>query len=157
MPEGHALRPILAPRRSGYGFKGWYTAAGFEGRSCDTVQENTILYAHWAMREDVLEGWHWIDGAWRFYRQGAQCTGWLDVDGVRYYFESSGPRQQGWLELNGQRFYLYENGSVAVGTVVLDDVEYIFDANGVLEYDGSTASDETQTGDGAQDVPAGSE
>lgn len=130
LSPGESLDGCPEPQREGYSFDGW--SADGETIS-ERIGEDAALYACWSLREEVLNGWRWVDGAWRFYRRGVQCAGWLEVCGINYYFGPEGPLEVGWLELDGQTFYLYENGSAAAGTVVLEGVSYTFDENGVLQ------------------------
>lgn len=119
LAQGESLQQRTQPQRTGYSFDGWTESEG-------------AYSACWSLHEEALNGWRWVDGAWRFYRRGVQCAGWLEVCGISYYFDADGPLEAGWLELDGQKFYLYENGSAATGTVVVDGISYIFDEHGVL-------------------------
>lgn len=143
LARGEGLEHCVEPTRPGYSFDGWATEENAVSES-GGIEENTTLYACWSLWEEVLNGWRWVDGTWRFYRRGVQCAGWMEVCGIPYYFGEDGPLEQGWLELDGQYFYLYENGSAAVGTVVLEGVSYTFDENGVLQQP------ETENADAAE-------
>lgn len=123
LARGETLEGRPEPQRFGYSFDGWSGA----------LEDGAALSACWSLREEILNGWRWVDGAWRFYRRGVQCAGWLEVCGIHYYFGPEGPLEEGWLELDGQKFYLYENGSAATGTVTLEGIGYTFDKNGVLQ------------------------
>ena len=48
-----------------------------------------------------------VDSNWYFMVNGEGYKGWLtDTDGHRYYFNDKGVMQTGWLELDGKRYYL---------------------------------------------------
>lgn len=132
LERGQGLSDRQEPRREGYRFDGWLTESDAPSQS---IGEDTSLHAAWSPEGDTLNGWHWVDGTWRFYRLGQMCAGWLEVCGISYYFGEDGSPKQGWLELDGQKFYLYENGSAAVGTVEVDGVSCTFDACGALQTD----------------------
>ena len=78
---------------------------------------------------------HWVtDNGETFYikEDGKVHTGWLELDGKRYYLDqTSGVLQTGWLELDGQKYYLKDDGSVTTGKATIDQVTYYFTSTGV--------------------------
>ena len=48
------------------------------------------------------------DGRWK-YADGLYLRGWHDIGGHRYYFDSNGDMQTGWVELDGVKYYLAES------------------------------------------------
>ena len=47
-------------------------------------------------------------------------TGWVEENGVRFYYDENGVPTVGWLELDGDTYYFYEDGSMATGEVEVD-------------------------------------
>ena len=100
----------------------------------------------------VLDGWVW-DGTWYYYEDGKPRTGWYCYEGMDYYLKDDGSVTTGWTEINGKlRFfsntgcmrtgwvqtqagsmYLMSNGAPAIGSRVIDGVEYRFDEAGILQ------------------------
>ncbi|PEM34626.1 choline-binding protein A, partial [Bacillus pseudomycoides] len=42
---------------------------------------------------------------------GAMQTGWQQINGAWYYFNSSGAMQTGWQQINGKWYYFNSDGS----------------------------------------------
>lgn len=83
----------------------------------------------------LKKGWNKVDGAWylanakgnaltswqkvskKWYyldpKTAVMQTGWVDVDGLRYYLDTSGAMQTGWVKLAGTWYYLNGDGSMA--------------------------------------------
>ena len=59
-------------------------------------------------------GWFKDKGLWYYLKpdDGVMATGLLDVDGTRYYLNSSGAMETGWKQLNGNWYYFQVNGSL---------------------------------------------
>jgi glucan-binding YG repeat protein len=60
-------------------------------------------------------------------------TGWKQINGQWYYFQSDGKMKTGWLTLSGRTYYLNNNGNMAVGWKQINDYWYYFDGNGVRQ------------------------
>ncbi len=77
-------------------------------------------------------GWLEIEGVSYYFtpENGAMATGWNTVDGVRYYFGADGVRPTGWQELDGNRYYLDDEGVAATGWQELDGKRYYFAQDG---------------------------
>ena len=58
-----------------------------------------------------VEGWQYIGGAWRYFREsGTLTTGWQKIGDKRYYFKSSGKAATGLQTINGNK-YIFNSGS----------------------------------------------
>ncbi len=65
--------------------------------------------------------WHQTEEEqWQYIQDdGTKVTGWLELDGDRYYLDSKGNRKSDyWLKDNGDWYYLNEDGVMAVDTWV---------------------------------------
>ena len=76
-------------------------------------------------------GWLEINGM-RYYRfpDGTHPTGWFEYDDKTYYIAPNGFMHTGWLELDGKSYYFKEDGDMAVGEIQIDGVNYHFTAEG---------------------------
>lgn len=88
--EDQTVGAMPEAQRSGYVFRGWYTAPeGGEQVTGDTVlSESLILYAQWDDKQvlhDALDG-----GAqcWYFFADGLSSMGCVELNGEMYYFAS---------------------------------------------------------------------
>lgn len=83
-----------------------------------------------------LVSWQLVDGQWYYFdpeSDGAMYTGWLSLDGSRYYMEASGIRASGWRNLSDGQYYLSPSGGAAVtGWLTLDDARYYFNDLGQM-------------------------
>ena len=69
------------------------------------------MAGEWCQTEE--EQWQYIQD------DGTPATGWLELDGVRYYLDERGNRKSDyWLKDDGAWFYLDENGIMAADTWV---------------------------------------
>jgi glucan-binding YG repeat protein len=66
--------------------------------------------------------WYYLDPA----NNGDMATGWIDVDGSRYYMNSSGVMQTGWLSSGGSAYYLSVTGKMATGWMYIGSSDYYF-------------------------------
>ena len=76
-------------------------------------------------------GWLELNGQ-RYYRypDGTHPTGWFEDEGNIYYIAPNGFMHTGWLELEGKTHYFKEDGTMAVGEVEIDGVKHHFTADG---------------------------
>jgi len=66
-------------------------------------------------------GWWNIEGS-------SYSTGWKEIDGEWYYFNSNGYMKTGWIQDRGKWYYLYSSGAMAKNTTING---YTLDFNGV--------------------------
>ncbi|WP_230397867.1 N-acetylmuramoyl-L-alanine amidase [Novisyntrophococcus fermenticellae] len=81
-----------------------------------------------------LKGWQVLDGkTYYFDPEGRTLTGTPVIDGKKYWFGGMGEQLTGWLNLMGMRLYFDSNegGAAVNGIKVIDGSKYLFDANGV--------------------------
>ena len=69
---------------------------------------------------------------WKYIRyDGTNATGWLEVDGNRYYLDENGNRKSDyWYKENGSWYYLDEDGVMAKNTWIDN---YYVDSTGRFE------------------------
>ena len=130
----------------------------------ETTEEGLTYYLD--SRGDRMVSWQQVDGKWYYFdpsQDGRMVTGWLELEGNRYYLNDDGSRASGWLDLpegrfyfsptsgaaatgwqniDGGRYYLAEDGCMATGWVELDK-RYYLNADGTayvgwLEEDGNS-------------------
>ena len=97
------------------------------------------------------------DGAYRFFRTtgdaaGAAITekGWLQTGDKKYRLSSGGVIREGFFKLSGKTYYQTVQDGIVTGTVTIEDKEYHFDENGVLDESGAGAAVGTASGAGLQ-------
>ena len=57
-------------------------------------------------------GWAQTEIGWMYNENGKPITGWKQINGKWYYFETNGVMQTGWRTINGKIYYgLYFNNS----------------------------------------------
>ena len=81
--------------------------------------------------EGVSSGWvTLIDGkkAYIHSKNGA-FKGWQTIDGLRYYFDSTGIMQTGWFSDGTYWYYASEAGHVLKDVQTIDEKSYYFDGN----------------------------
>ncbi|MGG3561858.1 DUF6359 domain-containing protein [Neobacillus rhizosphaerae] len=59
-------------------------------------------------------------------------TGWVETDGVWYYYDENGEKHTGWLELEGKKYYLGQDGVMQIGWVTIEGANYYFGTNGAM-------------------------
>ena len=76
-------------------------------------------------------GWLEMNGM-RYYRfpDGTHATGWFEDEGKTYYIAPNGFMHTGWLEQDGKTYYFKEDGTMAVGEIEVDGRKYHFTAEG---------------------------
>lgn len=64
---------------------------------------------------------------------GSNATGWLKVNGKKYYFDSDGIMKTGWLKFkSGKTYYFKSNGQMVTGKVKINGKVYDFGEDGNL-------------------------
>ena len=105
---------------------------------------------------EMTTGWAEIDGYWYFFEDnmenhyGQMLTGWItsSTSGYTYYVGEDGRMVTGWQTLDGNTYYFDPADEAYVGRMVtgihnIDDIDYVFDENGVLV--GQLATPEAET------------
>ena len=82
---------------------------------------------------DPLTDWQLIDEKWYYFDKtdATLVTGWLELDGDRYYLTADGTRHIGWLELADGTYYIRPSmATAATGWLELEEGTYYMDAQG---------------------------
>ncbi|WP_437341618.1 cell wall-binding protein [Clostridium butyricum] len=57
--------------------------------------------------------WRQSGDSWWYSQGSSYATGWNQIDGQWYYFDSNGYMNTGWVYDSGNWYYLYGNGTMA--------------------------------------------
>ena len=89
-----------------------------------------------AETQDTTPKDHWeeTDAGRRYVlANGSVATGWHEIDGKLYYFNTDGaPVTGGWQELDGKTLYFRADGSMARGEETVDGVKMHFTSTGAV-------------------------
>lgn len=142
--NGSAIGTLPVPQRDGYRFLGWSTQheGGEIIDGLHIVEENTVLYAQWAI-DEAAQGWYPVDGTWHYLSGGKAYEGFIEDDGLVYYTDENGTPVTGWQTIDGQQYYFSHTGVMQTGLVTVDDTKYLFGEDGIaasgwVELDGKT-------------------
>lgn len=83
----------------------------------------------------VVTNGYWLnnsDGTKMYYENGKYITGWKNLDGVYYVFNSNGIMQTGWWKYKDKVYYLNGDGAMATGWASIDGKSYYFNNDGSL-------------------------
>lgn len=81
----------------------------------------------------VQTGWVEQEGITYYYLEdGTAASGWLELDGNRYHFSPDGQLQQGFREIDGNTFYFQSDGAQHSGWLELDGCRYYLRKGGSL-------------------------
>ncbi len=87
---------------------------------------NPITTQNWAKNDS---------GQYMYFKEGKAVTDWQTIDGVRYYFESSGILKTGWVK-DGQIWRYYDRNTMIVGFKNITDngneTTYYFNNEGIM-------------------------
>lgn len=86
----------------------------------------------------ISDGWLAHGNGLRFYLGYKMQTGWIDINGLKYYSDNLGYMQKGWLSLDekGMRYFHEAGelmGAMATGFTQVGDKTYYFDAEGYMK------------------------
>ncbi len=76
------------------------------------------------------DGWHYQDGKWFYYENGAARTGWVCDNGIDYYLQEDGSAATGWLEVNGKLRYFSTTGAMRTGWLNTEEGTFYMLING---------------------------
>ena len=94
----------------------------------EQVGGNTYCYCNGIL----VTGWRQIQGNWYYFESnGAMVTGWVNLSGKWYYFNANGVMQTGWLQLGSNRYYLKADGSAACENTYIDGQWHRFNSEGL--------------------------
>ena len=64
-------------------------------------------------------------------KDGSKRTGWLTIEGKKYYFDSDGEMSKGWKNIDDNWYYFGRNGIMTYSrTVAINGLDYQFDKDG---------------------------
>lgn len=96
---------------------------------CNQVVETEVIY------EDTnhVNGWLQTDGIWYYYENGAKlCNKWLQHGGNWYYLTENGAMATGWLNDGSNWYYMNESGVMLSNEWILDGSWYYLGAGGAM-------------------------
>ena len=81
----------------------------------------------------VQTGWIEQEGITYYYLEdGTAASGWLEIDGNRYHFASDGRLEKGFREIDGNTFYFQSDGTQHSGWLEVDGSRYYLRQGGSL-------------------------
>lgn len=83
---------------------------------------------------EPLKGLHTVGGNQYYFNEetGAMQTGWVILEGQRYYFGKDGKGLTGWQTIDSKTYYFGIAGFAVTGEQTINGTDYTFDENGVL-------------------------
>ena len=84
--------------------------------------------------DKIKSGWQEIEGNWYYFNSnGNMKTGWEEINGYWYYFNNDGIMQTGWQELGGKWYYFRPDGNMRVGWEQINGYWYYFGSDGSMQ------------------------
>ena len=80
-------------------------------------------------------GWVKTEMGWMYKENGKLVTGWKQIDGKWYYFESTGVMQTGWKQVSGKWYYLHTDGAMRTDWKQIGGKWYYFHTDGAMRTD----------------------
>lgn len=79
------------------------------------------------------KGWRLIDGGWRYYTGSKYLTSsWITLEQKSYYLDESGNMVTGFQDIGGDRYFFNSDGSVQTESFSMDGMRYIVGKKGVI-------------------------
>ena len=78
----------------------------------------------------------WIknyDGSWSYIDGYSYSTGWEQINGIWYYFDSNGLMRTGWIYDNGNYYYADLSGAMQKGVIQIEGKIYLFSESGAMQ------------------------
>ena len=90
-------------------------------------------FGAWKVYDATVDrsGWD-SSGSYRDFH-GKPVTGWQEIDGSRYYFDTDHMRLTSWQDLEGNRFYFGTDGVMVTAWQDVDGKRYCFDESGAMK------------------------
>ena len=86
--------------------------------------------------DKIKSGWQEIEGNWYYFNSnGNMKTGWEEINGYWYYFNNDGIMQTGWQEIGGKWYYFRPDGNMRVGWEQINGYWYYFGSDGSMQTD----------------------
>ncbi|WP_415299257.1 M14 family zinc carboxypeptidase [Clostridium perfringens] len=84
--------------------------------------------------DKIKSGWQEIEGNWYYFdSNGNMKTGWEEINGYWYYFNNDGIMQTGWQEIGGKWYYFRPDGNMRVGWEQINGYWYYFGSDGSMQ------------------------
>ena len=84
--------------------------------------------------DKIKSGWQEIEGNWYYFNSnGNMKTGWEEINVYWYYFNSDGVMQTGWQEIGGKWYYFRPDGNMRVGWEKINGYWYYFGSDGSMQ------------------------
>ncbi|HEE9846163.1 cell wall-binding protein [Clostridium perfringens] len=84
--------------------------------------------------DKIKSGWQEIEGNWYYFNSnGNMKTGWEEINGYWYYFNNDGIMQTGWQEISGKWYYFRPDGNMRVGWEQINGYWYYFGSDGSMQ------------------------
>ncbi|WP_274292931.1 M14 family zinc carboxypeptidase [Clostridium perfringens] len=84
--------------------------------------------------DKIKSGWQEIEGNWYYFNSnGNMKTGWEEINGYWYYFNNDGIMQTGWQEIGGKWYYFRPDGNMRVGWEKINGYWYYFGSDGSMQ------------------------
>ena len=90
---------------------------------------------NWSYTEgySYATGWRQISGTWYFFDSNGQMrTGWIYSNGEWYYTDLSGAIQNGVIQIEGKIYFFAQNGAMQKGSSIINGKLYNFNDNGTF-------------------------
>lgn len=94
------------------------------GKKSSSVTSGVITYGYWLSNND---------GTKMYFENGKSITGWKQIDGSYYLFNSNGIMQTGWWRYNNKIYYLSSDGIMTTNWVNIDGSSYYFYGDGSMK------------------------
>ena len=92
------------------------------------------LKLHVDSNHKVKTGWINEDGITYYYQEdGSSASDWVKINETWYYFDNNGAMQTGWLHLKSGWYYLGDNGKMLTGWIKDGGKDYYLDKNGTMQ------------------------
>ncbi|WP_297424175.1 Ig-like domain-containing protein [Clostridium sp.] len=78
----------------------------------------------------------WIqnyDGSWSYTEGYSYATGWRQINGIWYFFDSSGLMRTGWIYDSGEWYYADLSGAMQTGVIQIEGKIYLFSESGAMQ------------------------
>jgi len=102
--------------------------------SATRAEVSAMLHRYIKLTIDPATAQNWAKndaGQWFYYKDGKALTGTQTIDGVKYFFETTGVLKTGWVK-DGSNWRYYTGNKVAVDWLDISDKRYYFTKDGLM-------------------------
>lgn len=95
----------------------------------DLTNSNGATEAVHFYKSELQTGWRDMGGSWYYFNSnGIMQTGWQEINGAWYYLDPTyGYMKTGWQSIGGAWYYFWDGGSMAKGWVQVSGTWYYLD------------------------------